>query len=151
MKQEIINQVTKNLNYRGTTEQTKSSTRYKSFIDTEQGVADFTVIFPLTEDDSTDFKVQFNGRGSQSLNKSLGLKVQVTDAVNDALNPVHTEVGIDLRNSEDSRIASIYGNNFNTKQYQPVTNTTTKSHLSAKQRKNKRKMAKKSRKVNRRR
>lgn len=134
MKQETIKGITNQLNFNGEVKETQQSTRYLGEIETDNGIANFTVILPHSEMDD-DYKVQFNGRQSQNLNRSHDLKTKVECAVTDAMRPVN------LDDSADSGYRS-------TQPYR-YSNTTTKKQVTKQQRKNRRKMAKKSRRANR--
>lgn len=87
MKKELINKVVDRLTFAGEVQETKNSTRYiGDYFTDEDQVAKFTIIFPHTDNELDDnYKVQFNGKDSQRLNKKYNLKEHIESVVNDAI------------------------------------------------------------------
>lgn len=145
MKKQMIDHVISQLLFDGEVEETTQSVRYKGQYFADDKVAEFTIIFPVTEDDSNEYKVQFNGRESQNLNRKHNLKDQISSVVSEAIETPANEVQevppVDLTEQIMQAFKELQGTAHR--------NTTTKKAFNREKRKARNKQARKSRRVNR--
>lgn len=130
MKNVLINHVISKLPFDGHVTVTKQSTRYSSIYTIGDSNAEFTIIFHHSDDSAIDYKVQFNGRMSQNLNKKHMIREKIASMVENSINDNIPDLTTLLRVAR--------------------RNIKTNSHFNRGKRKQRNKTAKKSRRINRR-